>query len=200
MRTSLCRVLSKTTSSYGSTRLGQIGATLSSLPHLIARYILSRLNVCAMVQPQNTTMRLGPSPLLPIGSCSTRIAGASGSSRGNRVKSWYESLSPNFPRRTLIELEPCPHSEDSLGHPRLLHSSLWQIRDRPIFGNYSFFIIPDRGRIRVYCFDKNFVLTNENLSYRKKREEKTRARKAKIRRECSSSQNLRGCPKMASCR
>jgi len=189
MRTSLRRVLGKNMSSCRSTRSGQIGATLSL--------------DCRVYSLKTEHLKERYGPLSP----STYWVMLNMDSRGIRFITWehgQELVRESVPRfsekDSVIELEPCPHSEDSLGHPRLLHLSLWQIRDRPIFGNHSFFVIPYRGRIRVYCFDKNFVLANENLSYREKREEKARARKAKIHRERSSSQNLRGCPNMASCR
>ena len=49
-------------------------------------------------------------------------------------------------------------------------------------GNGRFFIVPYCERIRVYSFDKHFVLANEDVSYRRERDKKAKARKAERER------------------
>jgi hypothetical protein len=69
----------------------------------------------------------------------------------------------------------------------------------PWFGNNRFFVIAESAKIRVYCFDKKFVLPNEDLSYRREREEKADVRKAKRLHNLRSTEKLQGCSSMARC-
>jgi hypothetical protein len=93
----------------------------------------------------------------------------------------------NFPREN-----PDPARE----LPRVLfrHPSL-----PPWFGNNRFFVIAESAKIRVYCFDRKFVLPNEDLLYRREREEKADARKAKRLHGLRSTEKLQGCSGMTCC-
>jgi hypothetical protein len=63
----------------------------------------------------------------------------------------------------------------------------------PWFGNHRFFILATCRKITVYCFDKTFPLANEDISYRRGREEKAKARKAKRLHSCFSPDSTNGC-------
>ena len=69
----------------------------------------------------------------------------------------------------------------------------------PWFGNNRFFVIAESAKIRVYCFDRKFVLPNEDLFYRREREEKANARKAKRLHALRSTEKLQGCSSMTCC-
>ena len=66
-----------------------------------------------------------------------------------------------------------------------LTDTLWHTSLCEWYGNQRFFIVPYYQRIRVYCFDKDFVLANEDLSYRRERGAKAEARKAKRLRQAA---------------
>jgi hypothetical protein len=83
----------------------------------------------------------------------------------------------------------CPRLE-----VHLQRSTSW-----PWFGNNRFLIIPGYKTIKVYCFDRSFVLPNEDLSYRREREEKAEARKAERLHGLRPLDNRRGCPVASSC-
>jgi hypothetical protein len=141
---------------------------------------------------------------------SSTYRGMTSTSKGIRIKfiTWergQQTLREVFPeiseKDELVQFEHKISFCDNLrDYHRMLPRGLLQPPSlRPRYGNNRFFIIAASGKFEVYCFEKNFVLPNEDLTYCREMEERAKARKAKRLHNSHALDGIKGYPDRLPC-
>jgi hypothetical protein len=176
------------------------------------RYYLKLASVdCWIYSLKNQDLRYGPpyrqhdglyTAPIPLSSSTYRVMANTAEGIRTKFITWEDDqqtlleVFPEIPEKNeLVQLEHDLFSDNLRDYYRRLLRGLLQPSSlQPRHGNKRFFIIAASGKIEVYCFDKNFVLPNEDLAYREEREEKAEARKAKRLHSPHALDGIKGYP------